>query len=185
MSKLTASQLAFIKKMGLYIEDTFDATGLRHKEYKVQMKQLDKRIAYGVTPCEFASHTLRSASGICVQCNPATLAYQKRFLQRGDVYVAWSVSGKLAKVGCAKNSYERLKSLIETEYGGYSDWSLKLIYECEEVGLIEHQAKKILNKFSAQGYTYIRNGKNQKCTELFKCSLRKAKSALSIAVNLR
>ena len=51
MAKLSKTQLAFIAKMDLKIHELFDASGLRTGEWKLQMKELGKLVAFGVKPC--------------------------------------------------------------------------------------------------------------------------------------
>ena len=182
MTKLTISQLAFIKKNKLVINDLFDATGLKAFEWKRKMKELGKLVAYGVNPCSASGHTLRTRAGHCVQCNSAVLAYSRRHSENGDVYVAWSKTGGIAKIGCARDANLRINSLIETCYGGQKDWSLELIYECSEAGLIETATHQLLRKHELKGITYLHDGRQQECSELFNCTLNKAKSALEKAV---
>ena len=182
MAKLSKTQLAFIAKMNLNIHDLFDASGLRAGEWKLKMKELGKLVAFGVTPCAASGHTLRTREGHCVLCNPAVLAYSRRHSDNGDVYVAWSKKGGIAKIGCAKDANLRILSLIETCYGGQNDWSLELIYECTEAGLIESTTHKLLKDHELKGVTYLRDGRLQECSELFSCTLNKAKSALETTI---
>ena len=184
MAKLTKIQLNFIKKMEINVEDLFDASDLKSSEWKRQMKELGKLVAFGVTPCIAKGHSLRTRAGHCIQCNTAVLAYHRRYSDAGDVYVAWSQNGQMAKIGCAKNAYLRLESLIEAGYGGQRDWTLKLIYECLEAGAIENTAHDSLRRYALKGITYLRDGVQQECTELFKCTLRQAKAALEKGVKM-
>ncbi len=100
----------------------------------------------------------------------------------GDVYVAWSRKGRVAKIGRAIDANVRVDSLRETSYGGLRDWTLHLIYECTESGLVEKNTHKILRAFKVKGVTYYHNGRKQACSELFSCTLYQAKSALNVAV---
>lgn len=182
MARLTKEQLDFIKRMELMPDDLFDASGLRPAEWKHQMKQTGKLVAFGVTPCQAKGHSLRTRSGHCVQCNTAVLAYHKRYSKSGDVYLAWSPRGMIAKIGSATDADVRLKSLIDARYGGQKDWSLELIYECIEAGRLESLTHKLLRNYSLRGLTYSRDGRQQECTELFRCTLKQAKAALEKAV---
>jgi len=183
MAKLTRIQLNFIKKMGLKIEDTLDATGLRTSEYKSEMQKKGKSIAYGVSACKKAGHTLKGRHGHCVQCHPQGLSHQRRYTESGDVYVAWSENGGFAKIGTAKNAYSRLSTLKKHKYGGQKDWTLELIYECTEAGTLENNVHKLLKKYELTGVLYRRELQTE-CTELFKCTLRQAKGALEKAVKI-
>ena len=98
MAKLTKSQLAFIQRMQLDSYSLFDASGLRARDWKLQMKELGKLVAFGVTPCSAGGHSLRTRAGHCLQCNTANLSFLKRMSDRGEVYVAWSSGAKIAKI---------------------------------------------------------------------------------------
>jgi hypothetical protein len=182
MIKLTKSQLEFISKNGITTNDLFYVAGMKNSEWKQKMKDEGKLIAYGANPCTSGGHTLKTRAGHCPQCNPAAIAFLRRHSDEGDVYVAWSSKGKIAKIGCTKNAYSRIESLISTEYGGQTDWTLKLVYECTEAGLVEKLAQKILKKFAIKDILYVHDGKNQIANELFCCSIAQAKNALEQAV---
>jgi hypothetical protein len=127
-------------------------------------------------------HSLRTRAGHCVQCNTANLSYLKRMSEEADVYVAWSKSSQIAKIGLSKDAYERLETLNYFKYGGVGDWEMKLIYTCENGGEVESEAHRILSEYSKVGVTYM-NGKVQRfCTEIFKCRLSQALEALEQAV---
>jgi hypothetical protein len=182
MSKLTKSQLIFIEKMELGLHDLFDASGLRTTEWKLQMRELGKLVAFGVTPCVAKGHSLRTRAGHCVQCSPANLSYLKRMNEPADVYVAWSTSSKMAKIGLSKDAYKRLESLNIFKYGGANDWKMKLIYECENGGEVENKAHQILSEYTKSGVTYMNGNIERFCTEIFKCRLNQAIDALEQAI---
>jgi hypothetical protein len=182
MAKLTKLQINFIQKMELNIHDLFDASGLRARDWKMQMKELGKLVAFGVTPCSSYGHTLRTRAGHCLQCNTANLSYLKRMSEAADVYVCWSEASKMAKIGLSKDSYKRLESLNYFKYGGVNDWELKLIYECDNAGEIENRAHRILSAYSKMGVTYMNVGVERYCSEIFKCTLEQATEALEEAI---
>ena len=184
MAKLTKPQLAFIEKMELNLYELFDASGLKTPEWKIQMKELGKLVAFGVTPCAVKGHTMRTRAGHCVQCNPANLSYLKRMNLSADVYVAWSSSAKLAKVGLAIDANQRRISLNKYKYAGVNDWEMKLIYECENAGEIENQVHRLLSEFSKFGVSYWNSDRYRLCTEIFKCRLKEATDALEKVVQL-
>ena len=71
LTELTEEQLAYLQKHKVPLGSVFDATGLGRRNYSAKMKALGKAVAYGVTPCKKAGHTLRSRSGGCIQFSPA------------------------------------------------------------------------------------------------------------------
>ena len=183
MAKLTKSQLAFIQRMQLDSYSLFDASGLRARDWKLQMKELGKLVAFGVTPCSAGGHSLRTRAGHCLQCNTANLSFLKRMSDRGEVYVAWSSGAKLAKIGLSQNSYSRLESLNYFKYGGVSDWEMKLIYECDNAGTVEFEAHRQLSAFAKNGISYMNGNVERFCTEIFKCKLKQATDILEKVVN--
>jgi len=183
MAKLTKSQLAFIERMQLDSYSLFDASGLRARDWKVQMKELGKLVAFGVTPCSAGGHSLRTRAGHCLQCNTANLSFLKRMSDSGEVYVAWSTSSKIAKIGLSQNSYSRLESLNKFRYGGVSDWEMKLIYECENAGEVEFEVHRQLSVYAKTGISYMNGNVERFCTEIFKCKLKLAIDTLEKVVN--
>ena len=51
MAKLTADQIEFLKKIGVPIHKTFDATGRSRSYYSKVMEERSLEVAYGVSPC--------------------------------------------------------------------------------------------------------------------------------------
>jgi len=99
MAQLTKEQLDFLKSQGVPLSKVFDATGMGPSKYSTVMKDLGMVVAYGVTPCGKAGHRLKTRSGHCVQCKTANLAFQARFDDPGEVYVARSAKQNILKVG--------------------------------------------------------------------------------------
>ena len=150
-------------------DSTFDATGLRTAEYKSRMKELDKTVAYGVTPCKKYNHRLRTSAGHCIQCNPASIAVITRYYKEGYVYIMSSRDAKAIKVGFSLDTKNRVQQLNTKGYGGASDW--KLIYEAKapEAGRIEHEVHSRLSKYK-KDLQHIEWNKLVTCQETFSCS---------------
>lgn len=180
MARLTKQQTEFIQALGLSTRVAFDATGLKRTEWQQQMRELNKLLAFGVTPCAAQGHELRTRSGHCVQCNTANLGYLLRHVQdvRAEVYVAWSEASKLAKIGYSKNADERVSTLNKWRYGGQKDWKMVLIYEVDKAIAIEKMTQDRLSKSKKQGITYMNGTIERQCTEIFECPLPKAIKAL-------
>ena len=124
MKGLSEKQKTFLKKHGVELHQTYDAYGQPNRVYKPIMKKTGKVVAFNVTPCGNAAHTLRNRSGHCIQCNSAYLAFQNRSDSPGIVYVAKTNKGKVIKVGFSKSVEIRSKSLNRTAYGGFNDWQI-------------------------------------------------------------
>jgi len=166
---LTQSQLNFLSDHNLPLSCTFDATGLKTGEYQFRMKELDKLVAYGVTPCKKSNHRLRNPSGHCIQCNPASIAFITRFHTDGCVYVLTSQKAEAIKVGFSLNTSERVKHLNAKGYGGVSDWRLFYEANAPEAGRLEHEVHSSLSKYKKELQHYEWN-KLVICQETFSCS---------------
>lgn len=118
MTELTKEQTTFLTKHNTAVGSVFDATGLGKNDYRKLMKDLGKTVAIGVTPCKKGNHAMRTRSGHCIQCNPASLAFQKRHSMNGYVYIAGSLELSVIKVGLASDVEERMKSLNRLNYAG-------------------------------------------------------------------
>lgn len=142
MAKLTQEHLDFLERHAISAEGVFDATGMGYAEYKQYMKENGLLLAYGVTPCQNAGHTLRTRYNHCVMCDPSKIAYVKRRRTPGFVYIAISSKEKLVKIGCAKDHQKRISTLNRQNYGNISDWQLAAYFYHENMGEAEHNIQK-------------------------------------------
>ena len=148
------------------------------------MKALDKWIAYGVTECERAGHTLRTRAGHCIQCDSKKVAYLMRHKEDGEIYVAYSARGNIVKVGTSKKSATvRLDGMNSDKYGGCSDWTIAYIVPAPQAGRVESKVHRTLAEHAISA-SYYKNGKITKCRELFSCSVGVAKRAIMEAMGL-
>lgn len=174
MTKLTTVQIDFLKKIGVPINKTFDATGLSKGYYSKVMKERSLEVAYGVTPCAKGNHTLRTRAGHCLQCNSANIRFQNRHTEAGFLYLAKSKSGKIVKFGQTQDIYQRMSSLNESGYGGFIDWEIVLFANVIESGKIEKQIHTEIWHHRAH-FEYLKDGRMQEAYEIFKLPLKKAK----------
>lgn len=181
VAKLTAEQLEFLKHHDIPLEKVFDASGLSAAVYNQRMKDGGYWIAFGVTPCGAAGHTLRTRHGQCIQCKPANLSYIKRHSLPGVVYVAYSLSERIVKIGTSQRS-DRIDHLNSYRYGGASDWMKHYSVPCDDAGKVETTAHTILSAFSVRGRSYFKDGGWISCDELFSCSVEQAVEAVKSAL---
>jgi hypothetical protein len=174
---LTKEQLAFLKLHNIALDRVFDSEGLSPIMYEPKMKSLGKLVAYNVTPCRNAGHTLKTRSGHCPQCNPAYLEFQKRNDSPGVVYIAGTHTGKIIKVGFSKALEVRDESINRTKYANYDDWTMLYAILSPVAGQIENEIKSKLSQYSSK-FVYEHDGHIQEAGETFTCSYSKVKAAL-------
>lgn len=181
MARLSRDQLAFLKRHKIPADRVFNATGMATVAYKAEMKLLEAWVAFGVTPCSEAGHTLRTRAGHCVQCSPANLSYLMRFDKAGDIYIAVSARGAMVKVGTAQWAEDRVLQLNSYCYGGQSDWVLRFKDRVAIAGRVEAEAHAKLAAYPAVG-AYWKNGGFIESREIFSCSYRVAVAAVRKAI---
>lgn len=175
-------QVNFFIKYKIPQSKVLDATGMSNPKYQKIMDDLGFIAAIGVTPCQRSNHSLRDRHGHCLQCDVKPLAYAARFYAEASIYIAYSGTNKLVKIGLAGIAKDRVLSLNSYRYGGTTDWVLFRQWKCENVGRVENDAHKILEDFQVDG-TYLKNGSNILCQELFSCTTDQAIEAVTRAID--
>lgn len=181
MAILSESQHEFLKSQNIPLSKVMDATGLATWQWKAIMSDLDIWIAYGVSACRTAGHTLRTRAGHCIQCSPENLSYLKRHNQPGYIYIAQSIRGNLIKVGTSNDPKYRVTQLNCYVYGGRDDWVLQFKDESAMAGKAEAMAHHKLSQCAATG-SYVKSGQKIECRELFLCTLDTAILAVKKAL---
>lgn len=171
---LSKSQKDFLKFHNIELKYVFNAKGFSRIEYRMLMRQLNKHIAFNVTPCQKDGHTLRTRSGHCCQCNTATLSFQKRHYSSGVVYLAGSSIGKIIKVGYTKGLEIRAESLNRTRYAALKDWEILFGIWSENAGKIESEVNSKLIKYSYK-IQYNKDNHWLDTSETYVCSYSKAR----------
>jgi hypothetical protein len=182
---LTEDEREFLHKHNVPASLLFDAKYFRRREYIEVMKERDLLFVYNASPCKAGGHRLRTRPGHCIVCNPARIAFIKRHVTPGIVYVAYSPSAMLVKVGMTeKRVAERLEQLNLHLYGGTSDWRSEFERHCRKAGAVEFNVHERLSRKSAPGIYYERSGIVSECRELFRCSSSAAISAVKAAIRV-
>lgn len=167
MAELTIEQVDFLLYLEVLPSQALDGTDMRAGDVKQLLHDLGLPVAYGVKPCGAYGHTLRWRSGHCAQCNPANIAYWRRHREWGQLYVAWSESSDLYKIGSAKHASDRVKGLRSDRYAGESDWEILLAVTCERAGWAEFMVHRILWPEQVKGLDYFKDGAYRDCREAF------------------
>lgn len=184
--QLTEQELSFLRHVGISENSVFDATNLPPSKYRTLMKDRSAIIAWGVTPCRAMGHRLRDSHGHCVMCHPASLSHAKRYHVDAYVYVAYSASTRLVKVGYSKDLNDRVRQMSLHKLGGANDWTIFESVLCNDAGRVEANVHNALAKYQ---YVTEYSAKEGICREVFRClprvavkALRKAGEDLLLAV---
>lgn len=176
MNILTLEQKLFLKSQGLSEKDCFNAQGMTQSEYYPIMKRRNKLIAYNTPPCK-NGHTLRTRSGHCPQCNTAVLRFIQRSSEKGYVYIAASLKGKISKVGFTSSVQTRAESLNRTSYANLQDWEILFAIQSDKAGKIEEKVKSTLSQYT-DTVDYEHDGKLQSASELLRCNYQKIREII-------
>lgn len=177
---LKRSELKFLEAHGLTEEDVFDWRGLGSRERRDAIKRAWKTLALGAE-CSHG-HRLRTRSGHCVECDPAKLSYQSQKARRAVLYVGWSSSLKLFKVGVTDTPARRIDALRREAYGGAADWSLFMALELRQAGKAETAMHRRLASYQ-HASTYQKGEHQQASREVFKCTPDKIIEAFTHAIS--
>ena len=178
MAKLIQEQLLFLKSQHVSPSLVFDASGYSKADRTTLMEREGKLFYFGDALCKRAGHSLRTKSGHCIQCDTSKIAFQLRSSATGFVYLAFSPSTKLVKVGFSKyHPQERAELLRNGAYGNLRDWDVKRVVRFEkDAGRIEFSIHAKLEPY-LRPVTYKRaSGQMVECREIFSCGLDLAKN---------
>ena len=83
------------------------------------------------------------------------------------------IRDRYIKIGLAEDLDNRLRQLNDWAYGNAKDWKMLASSFVENAGRVENTVQTKLADFKVAG-TYNREGKDQKCKELFRCNFERA-----------
>lgn len=185
-SILTNEEKAFIKQHGLSLSDFYDARGLLVKDYYAKAKA--QGCHFVINSCQYG-HRLKDRHGHCIICNPATIAFSKREIDKGVVYVAYS--GKYTKVGMIENNIQSVDEALnkreyrlnsEGGYGGRDGWKTLKSWQLDKnAGKVEREAHRLLQQYKVEKY-YTYSGEIRNAKEIFECPISVAIEAVKKAI---
>lgn len=181
--RLTDQERGFLKRHGIEAHEVFDAAGFSQPDYRSQMSLHEKTIAINVTPCGRFGHTMRTGGGHCAQCNPAALAFQKRYRQKAYVYIAGSKGQRILKVGFSEQPNAREAILNSLRYGSASDWTLLFHVRCKRAGSVEGSLL-VLHRDSSVFGDYWKGTKYQRCLELLRCNYSALRASIETLLDI-
>ncbi len=175
--KLTTFEKNFLAHEGIPLSEVYDARGEPIGWHKNEMKRIGKRVACNTTPHSPCGYSLKTRHGHCIICNRQALSHIARYNQLGIVYVAYSKTRNLIKIGCTENLIEREASLRNQSYGGCNDWKIEHDRFTKEMSRIENEVHIKLHQYAVTAL-YEKDGDFQEANELYICSIEQAKKAL-------
>lgn len=175
---LTSDEIAFLLSQHLTPSDVLDAKGMSVAQRHQLAKQQGKLLVLIAVCTKDSSHRFRTYGGNhCVQCHTSKIAYQKRRMTTGYVYIAGSERSKIIKIGGTGAIREREQSLCHVSYGGADDWKILCHTEVPRFGEVEGNVISALRPFALERQ-YIKGGKRQMASEMFTCSYAVARQAM-------
>lgn len=185
---LTDEEKTFINHHGIEPTDIYDARGENSTQFYKNAKCNDCH--YVINSC-FCGFRLKDRHNHCLKCNPASVAFVKREIDKGVVYVAFS--GKYTKVGMVENNINSVATALnkreyrlnsEGGYGGREGWQTIKSWKLEkDAGKVEREAQALLKKYNVkEDYTYSGNKRNAK--EIFECPVQTAIDAVKKAIEM-
>ena len=172
----------FIEDHKIPTELLFDGEGMKKKDYRAAMKKCGAKFVYNTTPCSKAGHTLRTRAGHCVPCDPKKLSFMNRHHEDGYVYVAYSKTLDMVKIGLSKTAKGRASSLNSNRLGGVQDWEILLARYTDKAGVVETAAHRRVGEYRVPGVARENDG--TVCKEVFNCTIQQAIRAVNNAVVL-
>lgn len=184
MARLTDEQLQFIKSQNLPLSNFFDASGLLAEERIRAMTALEIPFYYGGAICK-EGHSLRAKRGHCIECDTSRIAFQLRNSASGYVYIAFSPSAKLIKIGYSKLHPQDRGSFLRNEaYGNIRDWDIKKVAHAQkDAGKKEFLIHSTLSKYQKPVIYEKNRGLFVECREIFECELDHAINVFNSIIN--
>lgn len=181
---LTSEEIRCLNRHKIPVSQLFDLAGRSANDPSVirAMEQTDTYFGYNGNSCTAGEgHRLVARYGHCMQCEhsgPRTIGELKNRMGSGDVYVAGSLMRKCIKIGSSRDSLARIKALNAQLYGEASDWRrLTYITNTKRHADIEHKIQTVLAPYQIAGLSYVKDGAEQLCAELFSCPFYIAQKA--------
>lgn len=163
-------EIALILQFEIEDYEIFDATGMRASEWKEAIQGTDYRVIANASPCREHGHTLRTRPGHCAVCNPRNLAIQDRHYEDGEIYLAYSESKQLSKIGVSKSTYNRIKSLNSQSYANANDWVMLFSKRVDSSAYnIESEIHQKLSKYQVKIIFSRSFGVSETSREVFSC----------------
>jgi hypothetical protein len=178
MAELDYEQIEFLEKMGIEDYEVFDAEGWERREYIPYMREHDYVVAIGVSECKKYGHTMKTRSGHCAMCNNGrNLAHQINYHASKDIYIAYSPSKDVIKIGVSDDYEKRIAQMNSYGYANIYDWECVFFEWVRNSGRIESIAHESLKEYRCD-LSYMRGYNIEVSREVFECSIEEAIEAV-------
>jgi len=165
---ITSAEREFLRKHNIDESLVFDSGGISKNKYQEICKNEGYLFVAGASPCRRGGHTLRTKNGHCIVCNPANITFARRAYSSGYVYVLYSESQRISKVGFTNHLPDRrLRHLNTIRYGGITDWKLLDFLKSDHAGRIEILFHRELKAYR-HSLTYEREGNFVQSREIYR-----------------
>jgi predicted Zn-ribbon and HTH transcriptional regulator len=180
--QLTDAEQQFLRDQNLRESDVFDGRSLSKTVREAEARKIGKPVIVIAGACKKGGHRFQTRNGHCPQCDTSKLRYQARHREKAFVYVAYSLSRSLTKIGVSIDLDTRERKINFDGYAGATDWEMLFYIQVEEAGRVETSAQARLTKFK-RANVYLKDGKlDQVAKESFNCPPHKAVNAVIEAI---
>ena len=182
MVSLDDEQIRILRHYKIPESAVLDARSMKRSEYQEELKKQGKAVALVDRDCNRGHQSrLRLISGHCIECSPQGVAHWKRHQEPAFVYIAYSRTNKLVKIGISKAATERLDGINRDGYGGATDWKILYRRKFDRAGYVESQVDNALAPY-ASPKLYVRlqrDGEIQTLAkEMFDCDYHTAREVV-------
>jgi hypothetical protein len=181
MLALTEGQKYFLASQRIQESEVLNASRMSPRRYKNAMEHEGKLFALVSQSC-YNGHYLKNRSGHCFQCNTARIAFTRRHHKEAYVYIAGSRAERVLKIGSTEMPWNKAAYLNTLGHGGMTGWTVLYYAKVAKAGKVEFDAHDLLAPY-VSSRTYVREGWQVDCREIFACAYVTARSALTRALD--
>lgn len=171
-SPLTAEERAFLDRWGVAEADVLDGRKTPKKwwkNYRDNNLGVEVKLIFG-QPCKKGGHRLRTVHGHCVMCNDNAMLRVKRRRDKYCLYLAYSSSAGLVKIGTSQDIDRRLVDINRYGYGGFTDWIM--IWSSKPFSGASRFESWVQGELAEyrENVKYSKHGNDKISNEVFRCS---------------
>ena len=120
----TKTETSVLNQQKISLHLTFNVKGLSKKRISKTNEKNWCCYSYWSYNSKAYGHTIRTRAGHCAQCDTSRIAYMLRNDNPAYIYVGYSASCQLHKIGSSTFPLSRMKTPNGLGYANTSDWKL-------------------------------------------------------------